>query len=1043
MIPLRVLLKGFLCYKDEQEIDFVGSPVWLLTGLNGSGKSSIFDAVTYALFGHHRGGGTDAVELINKDCDSAHVTFEFTLESKPYLIQRTLRRAKQSGVRATQLIHALNSAGKWESVEGTDLQKGFKEWIDQHIGLSYDTFTSSVLLLQGRAERLLDSTAKGRFEVLAGIVDLDRFERLHKRADEARKHLESKAKAGRERLAALPEVSAVELLEAQGKIQSAESHRGAAQAEWDRWRGLEGLAQQWAELQVKLTAARQRVAQTTKTLEEAGAIEANLKRLHELQTALPRLQDFVAARGQIHTAEQMLTELAKQRDKADKDLRALEDKLKLTRSQREQLLEQIKQDEKTLQTTSDEARKLHAQVEKLNEADRGEQDRQRLLEEAKALPANPKEEVRQARDLVQRLDDLKQALGPLTRLHLQRGQLAQALEQETSAATKVTKTRTRGENLRAEVDKLKTQVDEAAAVRQRAEQEATRDRTLGEQAKQQLDDFLATDGAKVCRLCGQALTPSHWKGEKQTRSSELAAAQARADASAALAKETVTKEQALRDQCVELESKLTQAREAYKTQQALAAQLRRDVERLRQDCALAYQELAPPFRDQVAPMLPSDWSTTVFPTPEDLESAATEIATLSAARRSQTQATEQLDQWNALQGRLATVLATLERLRAGLPADARRLREMHARQEAAAKALQEALAARRHQAEETQTQLDRGSVERERLQKQIADFHTQIARQEQTRQDGQQNLQRARKELPAAWQPKADTLGTADVHSMRSELDLLIENRTEERAGELQQARAGLEYQRLEVADLESQETRIPPEARLTLPEVRQRGLDAKKSFQVRDDELAAARRCKDGLEEKHRQRQELHDELLHLDEEVMHAKLLADLLSRNRLQLHLVRQAERQVVDHANAVLDRLSGGQLYLRLAGGAGGEDSDTKALELEAHNRQTGDKPINVAFLSGSQRFRVAVSLALGLGQYASRQHRPLESVIIDEGFGSLDRFGRQLMIQEMQSLRDQVRCILLVSHQEEFADAFSDGYRFELVNGSTVATRFQR
>src|SRR6058998_1827261 len=164
--------------------------------------------------------------------------------------------------------------------------------------------------------------------------------------------------------------------------------------------------------------------------------------------------------------------------------------------------------------------------------------------------------------------------------------------------------------------------------------------------------------------------------------------------------------------------------------------------------------------------------------------------------------------------------------------------------------------------------------------------------------------------------------------------------------------------------------------------------------------------------------------------------RLLAELLGKDRLQLHLVRTAERQVVDHANAVLDRLSSGQLYLRLAGEAGGEGSSAKALELEAYNRATGEKPINVAFLSGSQKFRVAVSLALGIGQYASRQHRPIESVIIDEGFGCLDSQGRQVMIQELQNLRGQMRCILLVSHQEEFADAFSDGYLFELADGST-------
>jgi len=65
MIPQRVYLRGFLSYRDEQEVRFDGSSLWMLSGLNGSGKSSVFDAVTYALFGHHRGGRVEAHELIN------------------------------------------------------------------------------------------------------------------------------------------------------------------------------------------------------------------------------------------------------------------------------------------------------------------------------------------------------------------------------------------------------------------------------------------------------------------------------------------------------------------------------------------------------------------------------------------------------------------------------------------------------------------------------------------------------------------------------------------------------------------------------------------------------------------------------------------------------------------------------------------------------------------------------------------------------------------------------------------------------------------
>src|SRR6185437_7815786 len=103
MIPQRIELKGFLCYKDEQEVSFdSNATLWMLSGLNGSGKSAIFDAVTYALFGHHRGGGTHNHELINKDCDGMMVEFDFLLDGKAYRAKRTLKRDTKGGARGTQ-----------------------------------------------------------------------------------------------------------------------------------------------------------------------------------------------------------------------------------------------------------------------------------------------------------------------------------------------------------------------------------------------------------------------------------------------------------------------------------------------------------------------------------------------------------------------------------------------------------------------------------------------------------------------------------------------------------------------------------------------------------------------------------------------------------------------------------------------------------------------------------------------------------------------------------------------------------------------------
>src|SRR5437763_4968706 len=92
MIPQRVKLSGFLSYKDEQEVRLDGSPLWMLSGTNGSGKSSIFDAVTYALFGHHRGGSIQAAELVNKESTTLTVEFDFTIEGAPFRIKRTLKK---------------------------------------------------------------------------------------------------------------------------------------------------------------------------------------------------------------------------------------------------------------------------------------------------------------------------------------------------------------------------------------------------------------------------------------------------------------------------------------------------------------------------------------------------------------------------------------------------------------------------------------------------------------------------------------------------------------------------------------------------------------------------------------------------------------------------------------------------------------------------------------------------------------------------------------------------------------------------------------
>jgi DNA repair protein SbcC/Rad50 len=1047
MIPQRVKLKGFLSYKDEQEVRFDGSPLWLLAGFNGSGKSSVFDAVTYALFGHHRGGSRNADELINKDCDRLLIEFEFSLDGEAYLIKRTVQRSAKGSPKVTQLISrrqpGANGSGGWVPLEGTSAQKEFQAWVSDHIGLNYETFTSSVLLLQGKAEKLLDSTAKGRHEVLAGIVDLDRYERLHRRADDRRKELDGHAKALRLQLDNLPEVLPIELAEVESLILEAEAARQQAHDEVECWHKLEYQARHWADLQQRLAAARQRWDEAQRLLADAAAIEHDVARLEELRAVLPHVETVVRQRGQLRESEAKTKDLTGQKQALEALLGQQDQALDQARRKRDDLHKRITTEEARHREVAGQLRKASALLEKLKEYEQQQRELARLQGELARLPGDPAEGVRAAREAHDHLAVLAPVVPLLERLHHQRNELRQTCHDEQAAAHALLEVQARGKGCAADVEQFRAKLEEATAARRQADEKAAKARALFEQAKQDLDELSHLQGAKVCRACGQELTAEHLAEEQRRRRKRVTEAEKEAKQAAADQRAAQQQEQALREQFAKLEKTLLEAREEYVNHKHKADQARKDVERLRRDCGQTYRELPNPYKTQVSPEPSADWLETVYPTAEELTAAKHQASGLPAARRRLREAEDRLQQWTNFKGQEASVLQGLTRLQADLPADPQSVRKDHVRLESEEQALDRSLAARRSEAADTQKELDRLSRERERTKQDVVRIEGLLQTEETARKHWRQTQEAALKQLPPAWRQPAEAAGTGDLFGWQGERDDLLKRQTDERGRQLREARVSLEMLGRDRDELERQQEQFPPEARQDPQLVQAKVREAKQAQRFRDEELGQARHRKALLEDQRRQREQVQHDLLQAEKELAHAKTLADLLGRDRLQLHLVRQAERQVVDHANAVLDRLSGGQLYLRLEGEAGGEGNSAKALELEACNRVTGDKPINVAFLSGSQKFRVAVSLALGIGQYASRRHRPIESVIIDEGFGCLDKEGRQAMIQELQNLRGQLRCILLVSHQEEFADAFADGYRFELSDGATKVTRFQR
>jgi DNA repair exonuclease SbcCD ATPase subunit len=295
-------------------------------------------------------------------------------------------------------------------------------------------------------------------------------------------------------------------------------------------------------------------------------------------------------------------------------------------------------------------------------------------------------------------------------------------------------------------------------------------------------------------------------------------------------------------------------------------------------------------------------------------------------------------------------------------------------------------------------------------------------------------------QLPPNWRDRFPTLNRDDWEREQKDLDLL---RRSDIAGQFRQladdaARREAWADRLsQIADAIEQ---LPAGAQCAVADAERAARDAHHRLTTAEAEHTATRDFEAQLRRDAQRRQELSARYQQLDRDHRVHSRLAELLGPQQLQRYLVRTAEREIVRYANDTVRNLSHGDLTIELEV----EDGGDGALALNVR-RADDPTPIPAPFLSGSQKFRVAVAVALAIGRFASGQARPLESVIIDEGFGSLDRDGLRAMASELRNLQQAqaLRRLILVSHQEEFTAGFPVGYYLERSEGGTTATRFRR
>ncbi|MEM5774623.1 MAG: AAA family ATPase, partial [Anaerolineaceae bacterium] len=89
MIPVLLKIKGFLSYQQPVELRFDGFDLACISGSNGAGKSSLLDAITWALFGQARKRDDSIINSHCQDKGGAEVVFDFLYEGQTYRVQRS------------------------------------------------------------------------------------------------------------------------------------------------------------------------------------------------------------------------------------------------------------------------------------------------------------------------------------------------------------------------------------------------------------------------------------------------------------------------------------------------------------------------------------------------------------------------------------------------------------------------------------------------------------------------------------------------------------------------------------------------------------------------------------------------------------------------------------------------------------------------------------------------------------------------------------------------------------------------------------------
>lgn len=987
MIPLKLELTNFLSYRETAALDFNGIHLATISGANGAGKSSILDGITWALFGAARAKSDDDVvnRLADRDSKAAEVRFDFELEDQVY---RIIRQKKARRAMTLEFQVATDyAADKWRSLTMAK-RRETDDAISTLLRMNYDTFSNASFLLQGKADEFTTKSAGGRKEVLADLLGVSVWDRYKNAVTEKRKL------ADNEQTLIDGQISEIEL-----ELTEEVSRRATFEAAETEHKLIK---QQLVDGESRLTEARRSadlVKQQQQTVDQAkSSLTQMTGRLREWQSRHEKqtteraefgqiLADEVKIRADYESWEKLQKELETHQAKAneynqlDKQMEPHKLAIARERSRLTQEKEGLEKRQHQIQELDGRKAELETnqktQEAKLAEAEKG---LARLVEQETAHQA--------ARDDLQKLEaDLRLLQQEQEQLTAIAADSRKQQEQLTAGERAIAQKSAEFEKVTAQLESLTTDQTDLATMREDEVRCRTENETLKPQMaklKERMDQLKDEKGGP-CPHCGQLLTEEHIE-------STLADMQAEGKASG-------DQFRANKDKLAKLKLDIPVIEMRVKNRPRLeqqASTFQREIAGTQSTVEGLKKGLAEWEANGAARLAVVEKEIVAFMPKFEAQQKVVEAAA------------ETLKEKPSLDRRAGFAKEELARIETGL---AQIQRDQTHWVENGAPKLAEIVMSLEN---DTFLADDRSALET--LQKEAAavgydfDAHQSVMAQRDKLAEAAERFHQL--ETAVGRVESLDT-ALADLTSQISEQEKLIEGQTE-----------SLENSRTMLSQLQESGGNNLALIEQEVARLRESEITANRKMTQAQTMLDVLSQQKVRLEAKRTERETV-------TQKIARYKVLETATGRNGIQALLIERALPEIEQTANDLLEKLTSGRMRVefdtqRELKSKKGQTAETLDIRI---SDEVGVRPYEN--YSGGEQFRVNFAIRIALSQVLSRRAgAKLQTLVVDEGFGSQDPEGRQKLIEAINAIQDDFAKILIITHVEDLRDAFPNRIEVE-------------